>query len=86
MHGEKEGRFNVLPWYRLVGVAKTSSETQGGKDRAARSGKWPPRGAGMTVLTYPGIGEMCGSSPWTRPSAPSCGDTLKALARDQHLI
>ena len=21
-----------------------------------------------------------GSSPWTRPSAPECGDTLKALA------
>ena len=25
-------------------------------------------------------GEMGGSSPWTRPSAPECGDTLKALA------
>ena len=24
--------------------------------------------------------EMGGSSPWTRPSAPECGDTLKALA------
>ena len=23
-------------------------------------------------------GEMGGSSPWTRPSAPGCGDTLKA--------
>ena len=23
---------------------------------------------------------MGGSSPWTRPSAPGCGDTLKALA------
>ena len=29
--GRGEGRFNVLPWYRLVGVASTSSETQGGK-------------------------------------------------------
>ena len=26
---------------------------------------------------------MGGSSPWTRPSAPGCGDTLKALAGDQ---
>ena len=26
---------------------------------------------------------MGGSSPWTRPSAPECGDTLKALAGDQ---
>ena len=25
-------------------------------------------------------GEMGGSSPWTRPSAPGCGDTLEALA------
>ena len=30
--------------------------------------------------------EMGGSSPWTRPSAPRCGDTLKALASDQHSI
>ena len=26
-------------------------------------------------------GEMGGSSPWTGPSAPRCGDTLKAPAR-----
>ena len=26
-----EGRIKVLPWYRLVGVVSTSSETQGGK-------------------------------------------------------
>ena len=31
-------------------------------------------------------GEMGGSSPWTRPSAPECGDTLKALAGDQRPI
>ena len=31
-------------------------------------------------------GEMCGSSPWTRLSAPECGDTLKALAGDQRPI
>ena len=28
-------------------------------------------------------GEVGGSSVWTRPSAPECGDTLKALAGDQ---
>ena len=43
--GEK-GRINVLPWYRLVGVAKTSSETQRRKNRAARERKWSPRGTG----------------------------------------
>ena len=26
------------------------------------------------------IQRLGGSSPWTRPSAPECGDTLKALA------
>ena len=31
-------------------------------------------------------GEMGGSSPWTRPSAPGCGDTLKALAGHQRPI
>ena len=34
-------------------MAKTSSETQRRKSRAARKGKWPPRGTGTTVLTYP---------------------------------
>ena len=44
--------MNILPWYRLVGVAKTSSETQRRNSRAARKGKWP-RGTRTTVLTYP---------------------------------
>ena len=35
-------------------MAKTSSETQRMKSRAARKGKWPPRGTGTSVLTYPG--------------------------------
>ena len=93
--------MNILPWYRLVGVAKTSSETQRRKSRAARKRKWPPRGTGTTVLTYPRSapggtgkagengqhsGEVGGSSTWTRPSAPECGDTLKALADDQRPI
>ena len=100
VHGwHTQGRKD--PWYRLVGVAKTSSETQRRKSRAARKGKWPPRGTGTTVLTYPRSaprgtakagengqhsGEVGGSSAWTRPSAPGCGDTLKALAGDQRPI
>ena len=74
---------------------------KGGRAGMPRMGKWPPRGTGTTVLTYPGSapqatskagengqhsGEMGGSSPWTRPSAPECGDTLKALAGDQRPI
>ena len=31
-------------------------------------------------------GEVGGSSAWTRPSAPGCGDTLKAPAGDQRPI
>ena len=83
-------------------MAKTSSETQRRKSQAARKGKWPPRGTGKpTGPTYPGrtprgtgkagengqnSGEVGGSSAWTRPSAPGCGDTLKALAGDQRPI
>ena len=78
-------------------MAKTSSETQRRKSRAARKGKWPPRGTETTVLTYPRSaprgkgkagengqhsGEVGGSSAWTRPSAPECGDTHKVLAGD----
>ena len=74
---------------------------EGGRAGLLQKGKRPPRGTGTTVLTYPGSaprvsgkagengqnsGEMGGSSPWTRPSAPGCGDTLKALAGDQHPI
>ena len=50
-----EGRINVLPWYRPVGVAKTSSETQRRKNQGARKGTWQPRGMGKpTGPTYPG--------------------------------
>ena len=51
----REGRINVLPWYRLVGVAKTSSETQRRKNRAAPrvSGRHVVRGP--TGPTYPGM-------------------------------
>ena len=43
-HAGWEGWINILPGYRLVGVDKTSSETQRRKRRAARKGTWPPRG------------------------------------------
>ena len=93
-HAGGEGRINVLPWCRPVGVAKR-------KNRAARKGKWSPRGTGnrqtspiLEVRPVTGkagengqhSGEMGGSSPWTRASAPGCGGTLKALAGDQRSI
>ena len=43
--------------FYAFGVAKTSSETQRRKSRAARKGKWPPRGAGTTVLTATWYGD-----------------------------
>ena len=63
-------------------------------------GKWPPRGGRQSSPTLEvrlgeqgkagengqHSGEMGGSSPWRRPSAPECGDTLKALAGDQRPI
>ena len=91
-HEGEEGR---------IGVANTSSESQRRKNRAARKGKWSPRGTGnrqgppflkcAQVTGKAGengqhSGGMGGSSPWTRPSAPVCGDTLKAPASDQRLI
>ena len=45
---------NILPWYRLVGAARTSCETQKRKNQAALDGTCPPCGTGTTVLTYPG--------------------------------
>ena len=86
-HGGGEGRINVLPWYRQVGVAKylqLDALTWGGRENwAAREDKWSPRGTGMTVLTHPcptarKFSGRAARSPWTRPSAPGCGDTLKA--------
>ena len=38
------------------------------------------------VKTVQNSGEVGGSSAWTRPSSPECGDTLKALAGDQRPI
>ena len=94
-----EGWINILPWYRLIGVAKTSSETQRRKSRAAQErsvvatwygddspGSAPRKLTGKAGENGQHSGEMGGSSPWTRPSAPGCGDTLKAAASDPHLI
>ena len=103
MQGEKDEftsyRCTVQSAWQKPPVSRTRRES-----RAARKGKWPPRGTGTTVLTYPRSaprgngetgkagengqisGEVGGSSAWTRPSAPECGDTLKALAGDQRPI
>ena len=110
-HAGGEGRINVLPWYRPVGVAIPPVNRDGGRAGLPKKGKWPPHGTETTVLPYPCpsqpcsggsqwcasvtgkagengqySGEMGGSSPWTRPSAPECGDTLKAPAGDQRPI
>ena len=45
-----------------------------------------PRGTGKAGENGQHSGEVGGSSAWTRPSAPDCGDTLKALAGDQRPI
>ena len=83
---------------------------EGGRVGLPKKGKWPSRGTGTTVLTYPCPSQPCfggskerarvtrkagengqhpgetgGGSHWTRPSAPECGDTLKAPAGDQRL-
>ena len=75
-------------------MVSTSSETQGGNIGlpASVSGRHVVRGSqsppilecaevtGKSGENGQYSGEMGGSSPWTRPSAPGCGDTLKALA------
>ena len=55
----RERWINILPWYRPVGVAQTSSETGKRESRAAKKGKWPPRGPGTTVLTNPCPSQPC---------------------------
>ena len=44
-HAGREGWINIMPWYRPVGVAPTSSETQRRKSRAA-----PKRVSGRHVV------------------------------------
>ena len=75
----REGRMNVVPWYRPLGVAKTSSETQRRKNRAARKGE---------VATWYGDDSPHLSLPNSQPKsvaarsapAPGCGDTSKAAS------
>ena len=38
----------------LTSCRGTVSETKGGRAGLPKKGKWPPRGTGTTVLTYPG--------------------------------
>ena len=86
-------------WCRQVGVVSTSSETQRKTGLPARaSGRHVVRGrqsspfsesawvTGKAGDNGQNSGELGGSSAWTRPSAPECGDTLKAPAGDQRPI
>ena len=55
-HAGGEGRINVLPWYRPVGVAKNLQLDAKEEERGCPKGvSGRPRGTGMTVLTYPGL-------------------------------
>ena len=95
-NGELTSCRGTVPsaWQYLQWVAKEG-------EPHCRKGKWSPRGTGNRqappILKCAQVtgkagengqhsGGMGGSSPWTRPSAPVCGDTLKALAGDQRLI
>ena len=95
VHAGREGRINVLPWYCLVGVVSGSSgDAQGWRTGlpARVSGRRVVRGwLSLPLLECAQVTgkadengqhsvEMGGSSPWTRPSALGCGDTLQASA------
>ena len=59
----EEGRINVLPLYRPSSRrGKNLQLDVRRKNRAAREGKWSPRGTGMTVLTHPGIAPVTGKA------------------------
>ena len=105
-HAGGEGRINVLPWYRPVGVAKylqlDAEEEEPGCPHGYVVATWygdesphlslpdsPPLSAAVSECARltgkvsengQNSGGMGGSSPWTRPSAPACGDTSKASA------
>ena len=49
-HAGGEGRINI----RQVGVAILPVSREGGRAGLPKKGKWPPRGTGTTVLTFPG--------------------------------
>ena len=75
--GEK-GRIDVLPWYRLVGVVSTSSETQGGKTELPCKGEWSPRGTETSVLSYLGMrpGRFPGVVTHSRPLRATAGSRV----------
>ena len=90
----REGRINVLPWYRPVCVAKylQLDALRGGEEPGPHLSLPNSQPLSATVRRCARVtgkagengqysGELGGSSPWTRPSAPKCGDTLKVLAR-----
>ena len=52
-HAGREGRINILPWYRLDGVAIPPVSRTMLENQAVRKGKWSPRGTGTTALTCP---------------------------------
>ena len=59
--------MNILPWYRPVGVAILPVSREGGRAGLPKKGKWPPRGTGTTVLTFPCPSQPCfGSSKGAR--------------------
>ena len=83
----EEWWIDILPWYRLVGVAKNSSETQ----KKEKSGcpcmvsghqvVW--RRQSSFILEVRPDNKQGYSSLWTAPSAPECGHIHKALVGDQ---
>ena len=94
------GKDELTPWYRLVGVAVLPVSRKGrrtGLPARASVATWYgddcPHLSWKCAQVTGKAGENCqhsgekgGSSPWTRPSAPWCGDTLEAPASDQRSI
>ena len=92
-HAGREGRINVLPWYRPAGVAvppvsRTRRESRAAPKRV--SGRHVVRRTDSPHLSWKCAqvtgkagengqcpGEMC-SSPWKRPSVRGSGDTARS--------
>ena len=71
------------PVRRKGGRAGLPARVSGRHVVRGRQSSRAPRGTGKAGENGQNSGEVGGSSAWTRPSAPSVGDTLKALAGDQ---
>ena len=56
----EEGRSNFLPWYRLVGVESTSSQThkEGRPGLPINKGKWSPREHGEPTGSTPSTAQQ----------------------------